>query len=49
MRLSSTPVRRGTAGPVLGADTRQVLLDAGCSTQEIDELIASGAASAGDA
>jgi formyl-CoA transferase len=49
MRLSETPVRRGTAGPVLGADTREVLRDAGCSQQEIDDLIASGAASAEDA
>jgi crotonobetainyl-CoA:carnitine CoA-transferase CaiB-like acyl-CoA transferase len=47
MRLSETPVRRGGAGPVLGADTREVLLAAGCTEQEIDELAASGAALAG--
>ncbi|HEV7898349.1 MAG TPA: CoA transferase [Planosporangium sp.] len=46
MRLSQTPVRRTSAGPGLGAHTRQVLLAAGCSAQEIDHLIASGAASA---
>jgi formyl-CoA transferase len=48
MRLSETPVRRGAAGPVLGADTHRVLLDAGYSKQEIADLIASGAASAAD-
>jgi formyl-CoA transferase len=48
MRLSETPVRRTSAGPVLGAHTREVLLAAGCSAQEIDHLIASGAASAVD-
>jgi formyl-CoA transferase len=49
MRLSETPVRRAGAGPVLGADTREVLLAAGCSPAEIDHLVASGAALAGDA
>ncbi|MGR6319063.1 CoA transferase [Micromonospora soli] len=44
MRLSETPLRRAHAGPVLGADTRQVLLAAGCSAAEIDHLVASGAA-----
>lgn len=36
MRLSATPARRGTAGPVLGADTRAVLREAGCTDAEID-------------
>jgi formyl-CoA transferase len=46
MRLSETPVRRAGAGPVLGADTREVLLAAGCTHQEVDQLIAAGAAGA---
>ncbi|MEU4477900.1 CoA transferase [Micromonospora sp. NPDC023966] len=44
MRLSETPVQRAAAGPVLGADTREVLLAAGCTAAEIDHLAASGAA-----
>jgi crotonobetainyl-CoA:carnitine CoA-transferase CaiB-like acyl-CoA transferase len=36
MRLSATPVRRGPAGPVLGADTRTVLGEVGYSDSEID-------------
>jgi crotonobetainyl-CoA:carnitine CoA-transferase CaiB-like acyl-CoA transferase len=48
MRLSETPVRRNGAGPVLGADTREVLLAAGCTEREIEELVASGAALTGD-
>jgi crotonobetainyl-CoA:carnitine CoA-transferase CaiB-like acyl-CoA transferase len=44
MRLSETPVRRAGAGPVLGADTRDLLLAAGCSPAEIDHLVTSGAA-----
>jgi formyl-CoA transferase len=49
MRLSDTPVQRAGAGPVLGADTRDLLLAAGCSLAEIDHLVASGAALAEDA
>jgi crotonobetainyl-CoA:carnitine CoA-transferase CaiB-like acyl-CoA transferase len=48
MRLSETPVQRAGAGPVLGADTRDLLLAAGCSPAEIDHLVASGAALAED-
>jgi crotonobetainyl-CoA:carnitine CoA-transferase CaiB-like acyl-CoA transferase len=48
MRMSETPVQRAGAGPVLGADTREVLLAAGCSAAEIDHLVASGAALADD-
>jgi formyl-CoA transferase len=44
MRLSETPVQRAGAGPVLGADTSDVLLAAGCSPAEVDHLVASGAA-----
>lgn len=39
MRLSATPTRRDTAGPVLGADTRAVLREVGCSEAEIEELV----------
>jgi crotonobetainyl-CoA:carnitine CoA-transferase CaiB-like acyl-CoA transferase len=39
MRLSGTPVRRGPAGPVLGADTRTVLREVGYTDAEIDALI----------
>jgi crotonobetainyl-CoA:carnitine CoA-transferase CaiB-like acyl-CoA transferase len=38
MRLSGTPVRRGPAGPVLGADTRTVLGEVGYTDSEIDAL-----------
>ena len=44
MRLSQNPVRRGDAGPVLGAHTRKVLSEVGYSVQEIDALFQSGAA-----
>jgi crotonobetainyl-CoA:carnitine CoA-transferase CaiB-like acyl-CoA transferase len=40
MRLSATPARRGPAGPVLGADTRAVLTEAGCPPAEIDAALA---------
>jgi formyl-CoA transferase len=43
MRLSRTPVRRGPAGPRLGADTRAVLEDvAGLSPDELDALVEAG-------
>lgn len=44
MRFSRTPVARGQAGPVLGADTRAALRSAGYGDDEIDALVASGAA-----
>lgn len=44
MRFSRTPVVRGNAGPVLAADTRAALLQAGFSPAQIDALVASGAA-----
>ncbi|MBO0848745.1 MAG: CoA transferase [Pseudonocardia sp.] len=44
MRLSGTPVRRDTAGPVLGADTRAALGRVGYSPAEVDAMIQSGAA-----
>lgn len=44
MRLSRTPVRRGTAGPPLGSGTRAALEWAGLAPLEIDELLASGTA-----
>lgn len=43
MRFSQTPARRDTAGPMLGADTREELLGAGYSSQEVDALVAFGA------
>jgi crotonobetainyl-CoA:carnitine CoA-transferase CaiB-like acyl-CoA transferase len=44
MRFSRTPVERAGAGPVLGADTRGELREAGYGDDEIDALVASGAA-----
>ena len=44
MRLSRTPVRRGPAGPSLGADTRVALTEiGGLDAEEVDDLVASGA------
>ena len=40
MRLSGTPVRRGDAGPPLGAHTGEVLRAAGCGEPEIAHLTA---------
>jgi crotonobetainyl-CoA:carnitine CoA-transferase CaiB-like acyl-CoA transferase len=45
VRMSRTPVRQGSAGPALGADTRAALIAAGLPTADIDELFRSGAAS----
>ncbi len=43
MRLSRTPVRRGPAGPRLGADTRPALTEvAGLSAEEVDRLLDAG-------
>ena len=44
LRLSRTPPRRGAAAPTLGAHTREVLLEAGYSSEEIDVLVAARAA-----
>ncbi|HYI55286.1 MAG TPA: CoA transferase [Microlunatus sp.] len=44
MRFSRTPVERAGAGPVLGADTRAALREAGYGDDEIDALVVSGAA-----
>ncbi|MEV4009462.1 CaiB/BaiF CoA-transferase family protein [Nonomuraea angiospora] len=44
MRFSDTPTRRGPAGPPLGADTVEVLRECGLTEQEIDRLLAEGAA-----
>jgi formyl-CoA transferase len=44
MRFSRTPVERAAAGPVLGADTRAALGEAGYGDEEIDALLASGTA-----
>jgi formyl-CoA transferase len=46
LRLSRTPPRRGAAGPMLGADTRQVLREVGYADDEVDALVAAGAAAA---
>ncbi len=43
-RLSNTPMQLGRPAPMLGADTREILEDAGYSPQTIASLIASGAA-----
>jgi crotonobetainyl-CoA:carnitine CoA-transferase CaiB-like acyl-CoA transferase len=43
IRLSDTPTVVGTAPPELGADTMDVLLEAGMTSEEIAELFASGA------
>ncbi|HZC26064.1 MAG TPA: CoA transferase [Actinopolymorphaceae bacterium] len=45
MRLSATPVVRRNAGPSLGAQTRDVLLESGLSAAEVDQLERSGAIS----
>ena len=44
MRFSRTPAVRGAAGPVLGADTRDVLASAGYSADDVERLLADGAA-----
>lgn len=44
MRLSRTPPRRAGAGPVLGADTRAALRDAGFSDEDVDALVAARSA-----
>jgi len=44
MRFSRTPVQRAGAGPILGADTRTALLEAGYADDEIDALVAAGTA-----
>jgi formyl-CoA transferase len=44
MRLSRTPVRRDSAGPLLGAGTRRALEEAGISAAQIDDLLDSGVA-----
>lgn len=42
VRLSATPPVRRSAGPLLGADTEAVLLDAGVPRAELDRLLAEG-------
>lgn len=44
MRFSRTPTRRAGAGPDLGTDTRAALIGADYSNEEVDTLLASGAA-----
>jgi crotonobetainyl-CoA:carnitine CoA-transferase CaiB-like acyl-CoA transferase len=48
MRFSRTPPVRSAAGPVLGAGTRDALLAAGYTEDEIRELVAAGAAAVRD-
>lgn len=43
IRLSQTPVEVGVVAPHLGLHTEEVLLEAGCTWDEIDELRAAGA------
>lgn len=43
IRLSATPAELGHAAPSLGADTWAALAEAGCSTAEIEALLAEGA------
>jgi formyl-CoA transferase len=42
LRLSATPPVRRNAGPLLGADSEAVLLEAGLDRAEVDDLLASG-------
>lgn len=44
MRFSRTPVRRGSAGPLLGSGTKAVLSGAGISAADIEDLLSSGVA-----
>jgi len=44
MRFSRSSTQRGAAGPDLGTGTREALLSVGYSAQEVDALLASGAA-----
>jgi len=44
VRLSRTKARRGPAGPTLGADTREVLREAGYTDEEIARLVAARSA-----
>jgi formyl-CoA transferase len=44
MRFSDTEVRHANAGPLLGADTRPVLRELGCTDSEIDDLVRAGVA-----
>jgi crotonobetainyl-CoA:carnitine CoA-transferase CaiB-like acyl-CoA transferase len=44
MRFSRTQGVRAGAGPLLGADTRDALLGAGYTADEVEDLLASGAA-----
>ncbi|GAA2759642.1 CaiB/BaiF CoA transferase family protein [Actinopolymorpha rutila] len=47
MRMSATPPVRGRAGPSLGADSREVLREAGFAMSEIERLEAAGAVRCG--
>jgi crotonobetainyl-CoA:carnitine CoA-transferase CaiB-like acyl-CoA transferase len=44
MRFSATPTRRGAAGPLLGADTVEVLRESGLDAAEIGRLLSDGVA-----
>ena len=44
LRLSRTPPRRGAAGPMLGADTREALREVGYTDDQVDALVAARAA-----
>jgi formyl-CoA transferase len=44
MRFSRTPARRDCAGPLLGSGTRAALLEAGLDDEQVESLLASGAA-----
>ncbi|WP_157247023.1 CaiB/BaiF CoA transferase family protein [Nonomuraea typhae] len=44
MRFSATPTRRESAGPLLGADTVEVLRECGLSGSEIERLLDDGVA-----
>jgi crotonobetainyl-CoA:carnitine CoA-transferase CaiB-like acyl-CoA transferase len=46
MRFSKTPAARRCAGPILGNSTQAALVDVGYSAEEVEALLAQGAAAA---
>jgi len=46
--VDGTRIRNRTRAPALGADTRELLLEAGYSSSDVDALVASGVAATGN-